>query len=193
MKKLEVREKILSVAESLVQMGGYNAFSYKNIAKIVGVKTSSIHYYFPNKSDLGVAIIERHIQMLCDELSQLNDKKISCKKKLELFIDNIIKNTYSSDRKMCLGGMFASDVLTLPENIQVAARSFFQRLQDWVKELFAESIKQNEFSIEKKDIKSETLFIFSLIEGALLLARLFQDEGYLIIAKKNIITRYMKD
>lgn len=192
MKKQDIADHILTTAETLVQTKGYNAFSYKDIANIVGVKTSSIHYYFPSKADLGVAVIKKHIEWLGAELEQLINKKYSCKKKLELFIESIFTNTYLSNRKMCLGGMFASDVLTLPQEIQREARVFFNRLQDWMKRLLTEAIDKKEFCIEKKEINNEAFFVFSIIEGALLLTRLFQDETHLISIKKQIIARYCK-
>ena len=194
MKKHDIYQQILDVAENLTQTQGYNAFSYKDISALVGVKTSSIHYYFPTKADLGKAVVKKHIDSLCDGLEQLMDNKnLSCKKKLEQFIDGIVAKTYLDKHKMCLGGMLASDVLTLPEIIQKEVRIFFTRLEDWIKRLLIESINKKEFKIEKKAIKNETLLIFSLIEGALLLSRLFQDEGHLTVARKHIINRYCKD
>jgi len=194
MKKQEIYRQILNVAEHFIQTQGYNAFSYKDISALVGVKTSSIHYYFPTKADLGKAVVKKHIDSLCDGLEQLIDNKsLSCRKKLERFIDGIIAKTYLDKQKMCLGGMLASDVLTLPEVIQKEVRIFFTRLEDWIKRLLMESIDKKEFQIERKTIKNETLFIFSLIEGALLLARLFQDEGHLAVARKHIINRYCRD
>lgn len=193
MKKHDIYQQILEVAENLTQTQGYNAFSYKDISAIVGVKTSSIHYYFPTKADLGKAVVKKHIDSLCNELEQLIcNKQLSCKKRLERFIDGIVAKTYSDQRKMCLGGMLASDVLTLPEIIQQEVRIFFTRLEDWIKRLLTESISKKEFKLEKKDINNEVLLIFSLLEGALLLARLFQDEGHLAVARKHIINRYCK-
>ncbi len=194
MKKHDIYQQILDVAEHLTQTRGYNAFSYKDISAIVGVKTSSIHYYFPTKADLGKAVVKKHIDLLCEELEQLiNNKQLSCKKKLEKFIDGIVAKTYLDRQKMCLGGMLASDVLTLPPVIQKEVRLFFTRLEDWIKRLLTESINKNEFKLKKNDINNEALFIFSLLEGALLLARLFQDEGHLTVARKQIINRYCKD
>lgn len=194
MKKHDIYQKILDVAENLIQTQGYNAFSYKDVSAIVGVKTSSIHYYFPTKADLGKAIVKKHIDSLCEELEHLiENKNLSCKKKLERFIDGIITKTYLDKQKMCLGGMLASDILTLPDIIKKEVRIFFTRLEDWISRLLRESIEKKEFQLERKAIKSETLFIFSLIEGALLLARLFQDEGHLTVARKHILARYCKE
>ena len=59
-----IYEQILLVAESLIQSRGYNAFSYKDISEIIGIKTSSIHYYFPTKADLGKQVVIQHIEKL---------------------------------------------------------------------------------------------------------------------------------
>src|SRR3990167_381532 len=134
MKKQDNYQRILEVAEHYTQTVVYNAFSYHDIAEKVGIKTSSIHYHFPTKADLGKAVVKKHIDGLCDELEQLMaNKKLSCRKKLELFIDGIVAKTYFAERKMCLGGMLASDILTLPDTIQHEVRIFFNRLHHWLK------------------------------------------------------------
>ena len=51
--------KILDVAEHFMQTRGFNDFSYRDIQNEVGVKTSSIHYYFPTKQDLVIHLIDR--------------------------------------------------------------------------------------------------------------------------------------
>ncbi len=194
MKKYDIYQQILIVAETLIQSKGYNAFSYKDISKLVDVKTSSIHYHFPTKADLGKAVVKKHIDSLCGELEKVfSDKNLSCQEKLEIFIDHLVANTYLAERKMCLGGMLASDVLTLPEIIQNEVKLFFRRLEDLIKQLLIEAVTKKEFKLKTGDIEDETLLIFSLIEGALLLARLFQDDKHLAVTKREIINRFTKD
>ena len=50
--KNTVREQLLDHAQVLLMTRGYNGFSYRDLSALVGVKTSSIHYYFPSKEDL---------------------------------------------------------------------------------------------------------------------------------------------
>lgn len=189
MKTIDVNQQILETAETLLQTQGYNAFSYRDISAIVGVKTSSIHYYYPTKADLAKTVVKRHLDSVSPLLeSLLSDKKIGYKKKLTLFIDAVVANTYSSDRKMCLGGMLASDVLTLPESIQQEVKTFFKKLEKWLAKLLELGKKENEFSL-KGSIKEEAQSIMSTIEGALLLARLFNDKSRLMLVKKQILER----
>ena len=58
----ETAHKLLDAAEFYTQTCGFNAFSYKDLQKDVGVKTSSIHYYFPTKKDLAITMITRFVE-----------------------------------------------------------------------------------------------------------------------------------
>lgn len=186
MTKTSVYDKILAVAEELIQTRGYNAFSFRDIEKVVGVKTASIHYHFPTKEALGTAVVERHIDALEEELQEIaNRTSLNCKKKLRLIFDTIFKKTYASNRKMCLGGMLASDVLTLPEPIQSSVRIFFNRLEKLLEHLLQQGKSSGEFTFTISP-KQQAIFILSLLEGSLLLARLFHDENRLQIARKQI-------
>jgi TetR/AcrR family transcriptional repressor of nem operon len=186
MNKSQVYDNILDIAETLIQTQGYNAFSFRDIAKAIGIKTSSIHYYFPTKAELGKAVVARHIDALHAELVQvLENKAIGYKKKMSLFLDSVFSKTYASNRKMCLGGMLASDVLTLPETIQFEVRVFFTRIEKWLEELLTQGKAKGDFNFTG-NAKREAEFILALLEGSLLLARLFQDESKLHMARKQI-------
>ena len=58
------REEIIQLADTLIRQKGYNAFSFYEISDKVGIKTASIHYHFPAKSDLGIAVVDLHIKNL---------------------------------------------------------------------------------------------------------------------------------
>src|ERR1700752_4371873 len=58
----DTRQEILNAAEDLLQRRGYNAFSYHHIAVQLGVRNAAIHYHFPSKEDLGVALVQRSQQ-----------------------------------------------------------------------------------------------------------------------------------
>src|SRR3989338_2345686 len=144
-------DKILDIAEALIQTQGYNAFSFRDIAKAINIKTSSIHYHFPTKADLGKAVVQRHIDALCAHLDGImKNPKMEYREKLNLFFDSVFTNTYLSNRKMCLGGMLASDVLTLPDTIQQEVRLFFNRIAEWLKSVLEEGKRKKEFRLEKE-------------------------------------------
>ncbi|MGO9147870.1 MAG: TetR/AcrR family transcriptional regulator [Desulfomonilia bacterium] len=55
----DTRSKIIDLGEKLLLVQGFNGFSYADIAVSLGIKNAAIHYHFPAKCDLGLAIIER--------------------------------------------------------------------------------------------------------------------------------------
>lgn len=184
--KNNAHDAILETAETLIQTKGYNAFSFRDIAEQIGIKTASIHYHFPTKADLGKAVVKRAIQTAETELSKLlENTKINYKNKIQLFLDSVFCKTYLADRKMCLGGMLASDVLTLPESIQREVRNFFSGLQKWLEQLLIQGKAKGDFYFSG-NAKKEAEFILALLEGSLLLARLFKDENKLQLARKAI-------
>ena len=67
----DTREEILNCAEELLQRRGYNAFSYQHIAVQLGIRNAAIHYHFPAKEDLGVALVQRYRQRFRDWCEQM--------------------------------------------------------------------------------------------------------------------------
>ena len=53
------REILLDAALERLTDVGWSSFSFGDLAKTVGIRTASIHYHFPTKGDLGVALVER--------------------------------------------------------------------------------------------------------------------------------------
>src|SRR2546421_262559 len=49
--------RILDVAERLVQLRGFNGFSYGDVASELKVTRASLHYHFHGKAELGQALI----------------------------------------------------------------------------------------------------------------------------------------
>src|SRR5436309_14940814 len=53
-------DDILACARSLIIAGGYNGFSYADIAEVVGIRKASIHHHFPSKVDLVRTLVRRY-------------------------------------------------------------------------------------------------------------------------------------
>ena len=55
----DTKTRILDEAETLLQEHGFSGFSYTHIAEKLGMKNAAVHYHFPAKADLGLAVIAR--------------------------------------------------------------------------------------------------------------------------------------
>jgi TetR/AcrR family transcriptional repressor of nem operon len=65
-------DRILDVAERLIQTRGYHAFSYADVSEAVGIRKAGVHYHFPSKDDLGRAVAARYRARFAEVLARLD-------------------------------------------------------------------------------------------------------------------------
>ena len=56
----DAREKILSAAQSLIELRGYSALGVAEICKAADVPKGSFYYFFESKEALALAVIDEH-------------------------------------------------------------------------------------------------------------------------------------
>src|SRR3954454_17388863 len=64
-------DDILACARTLIASGGYNGFSYADIADVVGIRKASIHHHFPSKADLVQTLVGRYREAAEEGIGQL--------------------------------------------------------------------------------------------------------------------------
>jgi TetR/AcrR family transcriptional repressor of nem operon len=165
--------KIMTVAQELVQTRGYNAFSFHDVARILGIRSASIHYYFPAKSDLGKALIHQHRADFLDQLKLIDSASNTVMEKLEQFT-RLFLSTLLSKNKMCLCGMLASDINTMPDDIREEVRLFFVECEKWLAKIIRSGQQSGEIR-NNANPDSLAQFILATMEGAMLSARTFSD------------------
>src|SRR3974390_2000756 len=100
----DTAEQILDLAETLIQTRGYSAFSYQDIADSLGIRKASIHYYFPSKADLGVAVVDRYADRFGAALVAIGQEQSrSSMTMLEFYIEPYLGFARTPDR-ICLCG-----------------------------------------------------------------------------------------
>ena len=184
MKSGPVIDQILDLAQSLIQTRGYNAMSYRHLADEIGIKTSSIHYYFPAKEDLGRALMARYREAIKGALAQIdsdtNDPSLKIERYAELFANSVRSGC------ICLGGMLATDLMTLPQAVQTEVKKFFSENEAWLSSVLNAGRESGQFTFEGSP-KNKAETIFSTLEGAMIAARLFNDEKRLLSAAQWVL------
>jgi TetR/AcrR family transcriptional repressor of nem operon len=180
--------RILDVAQELAQTRGYNAFSYADIAEQVGIRTASIHYYFPSKSDLGRALIDRYQRTAEGVFAQIDTATDDPRQKLRRYSEMFLHFMLHGER-MCLGGILAADILTLPSEIRDEVQSFFDLNEHWLTRILGEGRRAGLLQFTGAPEVEARLLVASL-EGALLVARSYGDvERYRELADKVLADR----
>lgn len=156
-----MREQILKISRSLIRSQGFDQVSYRDLSALVGIKTSSIHYYFPSKVDLAVALLQEELDCLKASLSELTG--LSPQEKLKVVI-SIFSQTFEA-QSFCLCGILS--VRFISNEVSQELRKFFEHLEKFILKCLPESLNSIPHA-NKEVIAFQTV---SLLEGALLVGR----------------------
>jgi len=162
------RARILEVGERLVQVRGFNGFSYADVAGELSMTKASLHYHFPTKADLGEAIIARYAGRFFEALAAIDGELTHAPAKLsayaELYADVL------RDERMCLCGMLAAEYDTIPSRMRDAVVGFLDDNESWLAAVLEHG--RHDGSLSFAGTSSVTpRSIVSGLEGAMLVAR----------------------
>jgi TetR/AcrR family transcriptional regulator, transcriptional repressor for nem operon len=168
--KSDMREAVMAAAKATVQAHGYNALSFRELAKEVGIKSASVHYHFPTKGDLGAALASRYTAdgkaYLDDLLATSHDATWCMDRYIEIF-----RAALANGNRMCLCGILSAELDNLPAEVRTEVDKFADMNVDWIRRVLARARPD----ARKQVLKEHATAIFAAIEGAQLVARGYQD------------------
>ena len=170
--KGDTAQRILDIAEQLVQMRGFNAFSYAHIAAELGITKASLHYHFSGKAELGQALIARYAQRFALALEEIDSKATPAPAKLAAYA-GLYADALRGQR-MCLCGMLAAEYQTLPEQIRKAVVVFFDDNEIWLERVLEQGCTDDTLKFDGS-ARETARMIISGLEGAMLVARPYGD------------------
>jgi TetR/AcrR family transcriptional repressor of nem operon len=160
-------DRILDIAERLVQRRGYNAFSYADVATAVGIRKASLHYHFATKADLGLALLERYRRSFLQALGAIEARSQDARERLARYVD--LYGSVLRKKRMCLCGMMATDAATLPKPMRESVAGFFSENVVWLARVLEEGRSRQELRFTGPP-ESMAAFFVSSLEGAMLVA-----------------------
>jgi TetR/AcrR family transcriptional repressor of nem operon len=161
-------DRILDVAERLVQVRGFNAFSYADVSRAVGIQKASLHHHFATKTDLGVALVSRYRRVFLGALETIEFRSENAVERLERYVD--LYRSVLRKRRMCMCGMLAADVATLPEPMRESVAEFFAENETWLARVLAAGKTRGELRFTGSAASMAAFFVSSL-EGGMLVSR----------------------
>jgi TetR/AcrR family transcriptional repressor of nem operon len=162
------RSRILDVGERLIQIRGFNGFSYADVAAELSITKASLHYHFPGKADLGEAIITRYAERFAQALDAIDANLSNAPAKLVAYA-NLYADVLREER-MCLCGMLASEYESIADPMRSAVIGFLDDNEAWLVAVLEQG--RGEGSLRFADSTACTArSIVSGLEGAMLIAR----------------------
>jgi TetR/AcrR family transcriptional repressor of nem operon len=163
---------MLDVAERLVQVRGFNGFSYADIAKDLGITKASLHYHFASKGELGEALIARYTERFSEALAQIDIDTTEAPAKLDAYA-RLYADVLRGER-MCLCGILAAEFPTLPKPMRDAVLAFFDANLRWLAGVLSQGREQKTITFSGSvDEAAQT--VLGTLEGAMLVARPYGD------------------
>ncbi len=176
--------RILDAAERLVQVRGFNGFSYADIAAEMRISKAALHYHFAGKADLGEALITRYARRFTAALAGVDDTAAGATAKLAAYAGLYL--AVLRNRSMCLCGMLAAEYQTLPQPMRDAVIGFFDSNESWL-ECVLEQGRQDGSLQFAGSARDTARMIVSSLEGAMLIARPYGDIARFQAAAANLL------
>jgi len=125
-------DDILNCAQTLIMKGGYNGFSYADIAEVVGIRKASIHHHFPSKAALVRALISRYRADARDGFKQLETMTSNPHEQLRLYLRYWQKCLLDGTAPICICALLAGELPVLPPEVATEVRLHFQTLSNFL-------------------------------------------------------------
>jgi len=167
-------EAILACARALIVAGGYNGFSYADIADVVGVRKASIHHHFPSKVDLVQALVVRHRQATEDGFGQLQQAIPDSLEQLRAYCGYWQKCIADLSAPFCVCALLAGELPVLPEPVALEVRSYFRFLSGSMAATLARGVAQGTIRLAASPQVEAEVFM-ATVHGAMLSARAYGD------------------
>jgi TetR/AcrR family transcriptional repressor of nem operon len=165
-------ERILDVAEALVQSRGFNGFSYADVAEELQITKAGLHYHFPGKGELGDALIERYAARFAEALVAVDRDEPDAPAKLRAYA-RLYADVFRDDR-MCLCGMLAADYATLPDPMRERVVRFFDDNERWLARVLEAGRRDGTLRFQGS-ARAVARTLVGGLEGAMLVARPYGD------------------
>lgn len=173
-KSSSTADDILACARSLIAVGGYNGFSYADIADVVGIRKPSIHHHFPSKADLVKTLVVRYRQATEEGIANLERAVAGPLAQLRAYIDYWKTCIGDASAPFCVCALLASELPVLPEEVALEVRSYFRYLSGWITSVLERGVEEGVITLTHPP-RVEAEAFMATVHGAMLSARAYGD------------------
>lgn len=149
--------EIIDAAENRIRSGGYDGFSFRDIASDVGVKSASVHYHFATKEALACAVAKRYRERFLDSV----DKEVRAGTPVSQAWRAVFRRSLREDGRVCLCGVLGVVSNDLAPGVHAEVKAFFEA---GLAQMQANGLE-----------RAEAERVLSLLEGAMLTSVVLGD------------------
>ncbi|RWD57098.1 MAG: TetR/AcrR family transcriptional regulator [Mesorhizobium sp.] len=167
-------DDILAAARTFIVAGGYNGFSYADIAEVIGIRKASIHHHFPSKVDLVQTLVRRYLEDAVTGMEELERNVPEPPELLRTYAGFWARCIEDASRPFCVCALLASELPALPPEVAVEVRAYFRFLSGWLAGVIERGAEQKKLTISAAP-RVEAEAFMATVHGAMLSARAYGD------------------
>jgi TetR/AcrR family transcriptional repressor of nem operon len=167
-------ERVVDAAESLLQLQGYNGFSYDDVAQLIGIKKPSVHHHFATKADLAAMVVQRYTHRFREALLRIEGSHARARDRLAAYAE-LFDLTFARERRLCVCGMLGAEAHDLPEAVRDEVARFFDVNLRWLTDSFALGRQEGGLSPQAQPEALARAYLCAL-EGAMVVGRGLADD-----------------
>lgn len=181
-------DNILACARTLIVTGGYNGFSYADIADVVGIRKASIHHHFPSKVDLVRTLVARYRKEAEAGMANLELQVSDPLEQLRYYTGYWEACIADASAPFCVCALLASQLPVLPEEVALEVRAHFSYLSAWLTSVLERGVLQGQFQLMNTPLDEAETFM-ATVHGAMLSARAYGDPKIFGVVTETLMER----
>lgn len=177
----DTRQKILAAAYKEIHLNGFQAASLNNILKHTGVTKGALYHHFPNKTELGYAVIEEVIadRIYRSFVEPLTNSEDPVAALTDLISDAGEAFSLTDIQLGCPLGNLAQEMAPIDEGFRVRLNRIYE---SWHKAIFdaISKAQKNGLIIDEVDAQQVAVMVVATMEGCLGVGMISQDMNKLM-------------
>ena len=168
----ETRRQIVDVADRLFYERGFEATSFADIAKDVGLSRGNFYYHFKTKDEILGAVITQRMANTRAMLTAWEEDTASPAERIVSFVHILIANRAKIMAYGCPLGSLCNELAKLDHLARDDAAGLFTLFRDWLARQFAALGRE-------ADADALALHLLMRSQGVATLAAAFRDEEFI--------------
>lgn len=174
----DAREKIITAAQSLMELRGYSALGVAEICKAAGVPKGSFYYFFESKEALARAVLDEHWEAQRRDWARVLDSDAEPLQRLRRLFEETEAGLHARQQSCgsvsgCMFGNLTLELSNHTEPVRERLQQIFEAQVDMVAVPVAEARARGEVSV--RDTRQAARSVVAQLEGQVLFAKLYND------------------
>ncbi|WP_351227406.1 TetR/AcrR family transcriptional regulator [Streptomyces sp. NPDC002133] len=178
----DAREKILSAAQSLIELRGYSALGVAEICKAAGVPKGSFYYFFESKEALALAVIDEQWAGQRSDWTRILNSDAEPLQRLRRLFEETEAGQRAGQQSCgtvsgCMFGNLTLEMSNQTEAVRKRLQEIFEAQVEMVDSIITEALERGEVAVT--DTREAARSVVAQLEGQVLFAKLYNNTSQL--------------